>query len=116
MLGPKVRGKQVHDNDGNVVKTPAWTLVLNYEQAIRARASLLMNEGSPENEYQPMAMEEALKAARECQELRTEIFLERLHLQQDSSETRKKGGRKGEASSGHDWEGGKKGAARKGLP
>ena len=42
--------------------------------------------------------------------------MERLHLQQDSSETRKKGGRKGEASSGHDWEGGKKGGGKKGPP
>ena len=59
VLGPKVRGKQVHDNEGNVVKSPAWALVLNYEQAIRARASLLMHECHTGNDHQLMAMEDA---------------------------------------------------------
>ena len=115
ILGPKVRGKEVHDNDGHVVKKPSWPLVLNYEQAIRAQAALLMNEGNSENGFQPLPMEEALKLAREDKELRSEIFLERLHLQSGNGE-RKGPGRKGAASSSHGGDGGKKGDGKKGKP
>ena len=112
ILGPKVRGKQVSDNEGNIVKTPAWPLIINYEQAIRARAAELMNEGHSDNDFHPMRMEIALKVAREDQELRTEVFLERLHLQQDGSERRRKGGKKGEPGSSNDHEVGRKGGGK----
>ena len=72
MFRPQVTGEAGFDNDGNMTKAPAWGGILNYEQAIRARAAPLMNEGRPGNDHQPMAMEQALKMARECQALRTE--------------------------------------------
>ena len=115
VLGPKVRGKQVFDNDGNIVKTPAWSLILNYEQAIRAKAAVFMNEGDQDNDYQPMDMVAALKRARECQELRTEIFLERLHLQPSGREAQRKGKGSGASSSNEvsNQDRGKKGGGKK---
>ena len=74
-----------------------------------------MNEGNSENGFQPLSMEEALRLAREDKELRSEIFLERLHLQAGNGE-RKGAGRKGAASSSPEGDGGKKGDGRKGKP
>ena len=47
MLGPNVMKLKTTNDDGVVVKTPSWNLVLNYNQAILNKVATLMNEGLP---------------------------------------------------------------------
>jgi hypothetical protein len=81
ILGPKVKDRVIKDENGRVAKTPSWSLVLNYEQAIRAKACELMNEGNKSTNGKPMDVKEALVVARECPEVRQEEFIEKLNVQ-----------------------------------
>jgi hypothetical protein len=81
ILGPKVLGREMHDSDGIVTKTPSWQLALHYEFEIRNKACQFMNRGHMDNNNAPMDIAAALSKATLCPELRQEQFLERFQLQ-----------------------------------
>ena len=77
ILGEKVRLREIINEHGTVVRAPSWDLVLQYDQAIRDRAAELMSEGVlPDGGSYDIAA--ALAAARSCQELRRDEFLDRM--------------------------------------
>ena len=47
MLGVTVMGLKKTNDEGAVVKTPSWNLVLNYNQKILNKVAVMMNEGPP---------------------------------------------------------------------
>ena len=82
ILGPEVKGRDVTDTDGQISKSPSWSLVMHYEFKIRSKASEFMNEGGgAESNGAKMDIAGALTAASRCLELRQREFLEKLQLQ-----------------------------------
>jgi hypothetical protein len=81
ILGPRVHDYKIKDEGGRVVKVPSWTLVLNFEHAIRAKACELMNEGDKSTGGKPMDLKNALEVARDCLTVRQEEFIEKLNTQ-----------------------------------
>jgi len=45
VLGPEIYGHKIKNEKGVVVKTPSFELVLQFEEALRVRATTFMNEG-----------------------------------------------------------------------
>ena len=78
ILGPEVRGKQITDHNGRVLKEADWRLVLDYEYEVRVRAVELMNDGNKANGFKKMDLAAALEAARDDKHLRHEKFIEQM--------------------------------------
>ena len=54
MLGVTVMGLKKTNDEGAVVKTPSWNLVLNYNQKILNKVAVMMNEGPPRTGGSPL--------------------------------------------------------------
>ena len=84
ILGDKIKGREISGLNGQVRKTPAWELVLHYEEKVRTKAAKLLSEshrsGGPRYD-----MASALKTARESRELLEDEFLDKLRFQDDSA-------------------------------
>ena len=84
ILDDKVKGREISGLNGQVRKTPAWELVLRYEEKVRTKAAKLLSEshrsGGPRYD-----MASALKTARESRELLEDEFLDKLRFQDDSA-------------------------------
>ena len=81
ILGEEIMGCVVKTTEGVVVKRPSFELVLHYEYEVRAKAARFMNEGTEENNWIPLSIKEAFKAARNDNKLLQKEFLQKLLLQ-----------------------------------
>ncbi len=75
VLRTRVRGREVEDQDDNVVKAPAWSILMHYEYELRKKAWTPMNEGTTDAPGIPLDIAVAMKLARDCPETRQEQFL-----------------------------------------
>ena len=67
ILGPKVAGQEVKDENGRVVAAPSWALVCSYDYQVRRRMCHNIN-------VEGMSLRDALQAAVKDQELKTTFF------------------------------------------
>lgn len=84
MPGDEVNGRVISGIDGKAKKTPAWTLVMHYEETVREIAAKLMNESRRSGGIR-YDIASALKLARESRELLEGEFLDKLRFSRPGS-------------------------------
>ena len=84
VLGPEIYGYTIKNDKGVVVKTPTLDLVMKFEEALRIKATIFMNEGGSHNGGVPQDIKAAMEAARKDNNLLQKEFLQKLMFQSGS--------------------------------